>query len=82
LYVPPDYFGGKTIDEILPPSAAAVIAQALTEAEQTGRHAGAVYCLPMPAGEQWFELSISTKAEPGKTRPHFMVLSRDITRRK
>jgi len=82
LYVPPDHFIGKTMNEILPAEAANIMEQALVEAGQTGRHSGATYSLPMPSGVEWFEVSISAKPEPGKTQPHFIVLVRDITGRK
>ncbi|PKO83242.1 MAG: diguanylate cyclase [Betaproteobacteria bacterium HGW-Betaproteobacteria-11] len=81
LAAPAEMLLGKTIDEILPAEAAAVCRAARTEAEITGYSFGKTIYLELADGEHWFELSVSKKAGSGK-RPHFIVLSRDITNRK
>jgi PAS domain S-box-containing protein len=82
LYAPPEAFLGKSVAEILPEKAAHIIMQAINEAAETGRHQGAVYSLPMPGGEEWFELSIASKGGPGTRDRRFIGLARTITERR
>ncbi len=85
LYLPPEKFMGKTIHEVLPAKAAAIIQNAINEAEENGRHSGAVYKLDMPSGPRWFELSISARRDTktaGSDDTRFILLSRDITEHK
>ncbi|WP_224981546.1 ATP-binding protein [Geomonas agri] len=79
LYLPPEQFMGKRIAEILPEEPTRVIMEALAEAEKTGTHRGAVYSLPMPQGELWFELAVTAMGNPCTG---FILLVRDITQRK
>jgi PAS domain S-box-containing protein len=85
LFLPPEKFIGKTVHEVLPPAAAAVIQNAINDAAQNGRHSGAVYTLDMPSGPRWFELSIASRRVVETAGPddfRFIVLSRDITEHK
>ena len=82
LYVTPEKFLGKTVDDILPAEAAHVIHEALNEAFQNGSHRGAVYKLDLPDGPAWFELSIASKGEAGRPDSHFVATARDISERK
>ncbi len=81
LYVAPNTFLGKTIDEVLPPEVVQIIHEALDEAFQNGFHRGAVYRLDLPSGAAWFELSIAVKGEGGQPDSRFMVTARDISER-
>jgi PAS domain S-box-containing protein len=82
LYTPPEFFLGRTVEEILPPESAAVIMGAIQEAADTGISRGSTYCLPMPSGEQWFEMSIALKRFVSGTDKRLIALVRDITARK
>jgi diguanylate cyclase (GGDEF)-like protein len=72
----------KTIAEALPPQAAQVCMAALVEADATGRSTGQQFELKLANGSFWSELSVSRKAVGAGQKPHFIVLSRDITERK
>jgi diguanylate cyclase (GGDEF)-like protein/PAS domain S-box-containing protein len=82
LAAPPEMFLGRTVEEILPPEAAAICMSALREAHEQGRSAGKQFELPLPQGPHWFELSVSSKTDDSLQEPRFIVLSRDITERK
>lgn len=82
LYVKPEFFLGRTVREVLPEEAAGIIMTALAEAAQRGRHHGAIYALPMPQGEIWFELSIAAMGTPDHPGNDFVMLVHEITRRK
>jgi len=82
LFAKPDDFLGKLVQEVLPPRAARVACDAITDAVRTGSHMGSGFPLAMPDGERWFELSIAAKGGPDGGRERFVVLSRDITERK
>jgi PAS domain S-box-containing protein len=82
LFVPAEEFLGKTVDEVVPEDAAQVITAAIDEAAEKGRHLGAAYSLETGQGLTWFELSIAAKGGVGSADPHFIVLVRDITKRK
>ncbi|MBH9551687.1 ATP-binding protein [Inhella gelatinilytica] len=80
LAVPPEHFLGRTVREVLPPSAAQKVMETLAEAQRTGRSQGRCIHLQVPEGSRWFELSVARKSRPSGP-PHFVVLSRDITSR-
>ncbi|UCH79038.1 MAG: PAS domain S-box protein, partial [Candidatus Coatesbacteria bacterium] len=82
LFADPETFLGRTVEEVLPPEAAAVTREALAEAAATGSHAGADYSLRVPAGIRWFELSIAARGDHHNPNCRFVVLVRDITERK
>lgn len=81
LYVPPEQFIGKTVSEVLPPAAAFKIREALKEAAETGKHRGMTYELTFSGETKYFELSIAKKPMH-ESKPHFIVLTHDITERK
>jgi PAS domain S-box-containing protein len=68
---------GKTVPEFLPPDAARVVMSAIAETLAKGRYQGAVYSLPMPGGERWFELSMAKQGVGGEVR--IITLVRDVT---
>ena len=82
LAAPPEVFLGKTVAEILPPAAAQVFMSALKVAEKDGVSIGKQIELPLAHGTFWFELSVSRKTMASGQKPHFIVLSRDITERR
>ena len=81
LYVPPERFIGKTVEEVLPSEVAARIMEALKEAAEKGIHRGMTYQITLPDGKKYYELSIAKKTTPN-SEPHYIALARDITERK
>jgi PAS domain S-box-containing protein len=81
LYVAPENFIGKTVDQVIPPDAARIIMDALAQAVEKGSHHGAVYGLNMPNGPRWFELSIAARGDPKTPEGRLIVTSRDVTER-
>jgi PAS domain S-box-containing protein len=55
LYVPPEVFLGKRMVEILPPSVAEKMQQAIVQVQQTSSLVSIEYSLSMPNGEEYFE---------------------------
>ena len=82
LYLQPEMFLGKTVNEIFPDDVRLVINAALSEAAATGRHKGGCYSMQTPAGLNWYEMAISTKVEPFTLQTHFVVIVNEITERK
>lgn len=81
LAAPAEVFIGKTLAEVLPAPAAQVCTQALAAAHEHGSSSGKQFELELAHGKFWFEISVSRKAN-GAGRPHFIMLSRDISQRK
>ncbi len=79
--VPPQDFIGRRFSTVLPPAAAAVIDEALQEADRSGHSIGRQYELPLRDGARWFELSVSRKPVDEGQSPRFIALARDITER-
>jgi diguanylate cyclase (GGDEF)-like protein/PAS domain S-box-containing protein len=73
---------GKTVFQVLPPSAAEVVMQALQQAHETGLTRGQQFELLTPDRHHWFELSVAAKPTSVGQEPRFIVISRDITERK
>ena len=71
----------RHISEVFPPEAAEVVMAAVREAHEKGWSNGRQFALQRPHGQFWFELSVSRKAA-AEGEPRFMLLSRDITKRK
>ncbi len=83
LYLPPEHFLGRSVAEVLPPPAAAVIMAALRQALVHGHSIGLQYELDLPqAGLHAFELSVARKPMTDGDVPRFVVLVRDITERR
>lgn len=73
---------GRMVNEMLPPAAAEVVMSAIAEAELKGTSSGQVISLDLPEGKRWFELSTAAKSLRKDDRvQHFIMLSRDISRR-
>lgn len=73
---------GLSIDEVMPPAAAATCWAALREAELQGSSHGHQLLLPIAEGDRWFELSVARKQGPPGSPGTYVVLSRDIHARK
>jgi diguanylate cyclase (GGDEF)-like protein/PAS domain S-box-containing protein len=82
LVVPVEHNIGKTIAQVLPANASRVMMAALQTAKETGISTGQQYELQLEHGTCWFELSIARKEVAQGEKPHFIILSRDITERK
>jgi PAS domain-containing protein len=68
---------GKNIHEVLPPYALEVALETMRDVDESGRASGHCYCLDLPGGKKWFELSASKK----KIERHLHHPLRDITER-
>ena len=82
LAMAPAKFLGRTVSEVLPPSAAEVCMSALREAHEKGISTGMQFGLQLQHDNHWFELSVARKTSDSGQKPNFIVLSRDITERK
>jgi PAS domain-containing protein len=82
LAAPPEVFMGKCFADVLPPAATDVCMNTLREAATEGWATGAIYSLPLPQGETWFELSAAAMPVVGDDAPRFILLARDISERK
>ena len=82
LPAPASNFVGKTVFEVLPEPAAQVVMEALRLAHKEGHAQGAQYVLELADGPRWFELSVARKAVDAGLQPRFVVMARDITKRK
>ncbi|OYT93872.1 MAG: hypothetical protein CFE43_00575 [Burkholderiales bacterium PBB3] len=70
------------IQDTLPPEAAAICMAALQETRTMGKSVGRQYSLPLPQGQQWYELSMAIKpTEPGDEE-RVIAIARNITERK
>jgi PAS domain S-box-containing protein len=65
LYMAPDQFLGRTVIDVLPPAAAAVIHQHLRAAVETGQPQVCQYPLEMPGGTRWYEARLVSAAGDG-----------------
>jgi PAS domain S-box-containing protein len=82
LAAPRDHLIGRTVSEVLPASVAGICLAAIQEAHVTGRSHGRSFELELSQGRTWFELSVARKPVPVGDMPRFIVISRDITKRK
>jgi PAS domain S-box-containing protein len=82
LRLSPDAFLGRRAREVLPADAAAVVSQAIDEAVLNGWSSGSVYSLSVRGETRWYELSIAAKGDRRGPDARFVVLARDITRRR
>jgi len=81
LYLPPEDFLGKNVDEVLPEPAASICMRTVNEAHQIGRSSGSTYSLQIDGTERWYELSASVSGKAGTSGSHLIVLVRDVTER-
>lgn len=73
---------GRTVDEMLPAEAARTVHAALRQADRDGESHGMTLMLPLPGGDNWFELSVTRKqSSKAGELPRYIMLSRNITER-
>ncbi|BAY83992.1 signal transduction histidine kinase [Calothrix parasitica NIES-267] len=77
LYLPPEKFLGKKIQEILPPDISEQFQIAISEVLETNSLTAIEYSLSVPSGEKSFEARLQTTIGN-----HIIVIIRDITERK
>ena len=82
LAVPPEAFLEKFFQDILPPDVSNICMAAILEADEKGWSGGQQYSLDLAQGKHWFELSVSPINEHNVKDRHFIILARDITKRK
>ena len=82
LVMPPEAFIGRTVTEVLPAEAAAVVMGALQQAETSTCSSGREYCLELPDGPHWFELSVARRPPVEGQGSRFVTLARDISERR
>lgn len=82
LYVPPEQFLGRTMDEVLPEPAVSIVNRAIRDAVAHGHHSGSIYPLPTSGGPRWFEISIAAQGDPQTPAGRLVAIVRDITERK
>jgi len=75
LYVPPEVFIGRRLEDVLPSDVAASISAALQAAIRDGGLVTVEYELPMPDGTRWFEGRLSRTADGERCA----AVIRDIT---
>ncbi len=81
LYMPADELIGKKVYDFISSDIADIVMSAVKEADEKGFSTGVQYELNVPAGKLWFEISVARK-DGSLLNPRFIVLSRDITKRK
>ncbi|MCE1248679.1 MAG: PAS domain S-box protein, partial [Firmicutes bacterium] len=82
LYVEPDFFLGKTIEEIMPPEIAPKMMESLKDAEKTGYSRGLIYSLEIKGQINWYVLSIAKKHSKDPNKHTFLAMTRNITEQK
>nr|KZA98595.1 diguanylate cyclase [Rhizobium leguminosarum] len=71
---------GRTVNEVLPPAAAAEALSAIREAERDGFcHGQVIPIIQRDGTTRWFEHSIAAKPGGSGKKTTFLVLSRDVT---
>jgi diguanylate cyclase (GGDEF)-like protein/PAS domain S-box-containing protein len=74
---------GRRVADVLPEAAARAVMDVLREAREQGWSTGRQILVELPGlGTTWFEMSAALKATSRPEAPRFIVLSRDITKRK
>ncbi|MBP6757699.1 MAG: PAS domain S-box protein [Flavobacterium sp.] len=82
LAAPPEAFLNKFFQDLLPADVSNICMNAILEANEKGWSGGQQYSLDLPKGKHWFELSVSPINESNVKDRHFILLARDITKRK
>lgn len=77
LYIPPEQFLGKKVQDILPKGAAEQIDAAIVQVVETKSLVSVEYALPSPKGEMIFEARLLPLADQ-----HIIAIVRDVTERK
>ncbi|MBC7845022.1 MAG: PAS domain S-box protein [Flavobacterium sp.] len=82
LAVPPELFLGNFFQDVLPIEASNICVNAIIEANEKGWSGGHQYSLDLENAKYWFELSVSPINESDNVERRFILLARDITKRK
>ncbi|MBI2942020.1 MAG: PAS domain-containing protein [Chloroflexi bacterium] len=77
LYVPPEVFLGKRMQDVLPPAVGQLFHEAISQVPRASEPIAIEYSLPMPTGEQIFEARLLPFLHG-----QIVVVVRNITRRK
>jgi PAS domain S-box-containing protein len=77
LYVPPQVFSGRRMQDVLPPETGELIGEAFSRVLSTRLLVTLEYSLPMPQGEKWYEGRLTPLPEA-----HILMVVRDITERR
>ena len=77
LYLPPEHFLGKQLEEVVPPSVACQFQEAISQVLETNSPVAIEYSLAVPAGEKAFEARLISIIGH-----HIVVIIRDISERK
>ena len=77
LYLPPDKFLGKKLEEVLPPSIACQLREAISQVLETDSLTAIEYSLSVQSGDKSFEARLQSTIGN-----HIIVIVRDITERK
>lgn len=82
LATSPEFFLGKFFKEFVPTEVSTICMNAIIEANEKGWSGGQQYSLDLKTGKHWFELSVSLINDSSLKDRHFILLARDITKRK
>ncbi len=82
LVIPAQDFLGHSYAEFLSPEATAVNDAALREALEKGSSSGKEYCLSLPVGQRWFEISVAPMPSQDDDDRRFILVARDVSERK
>lgn len=82
LTAPKETLIGKSFTQFLSAHDSAVVYEAMRTADTSGWAGGHTLQVPLADGStKWFELSVSRKSPPHAKEAHYIVLSRDVTKR-
>lgn len=73
---------GRNISDVMPPEAVRTVMESLAEAEQSGSVRGKQINREVNGEPYWFEFSVARKDQFDQKSVSFILLSRDITKRK
>lgn len=78
----PEELVGKSLTDAFPEGVARICMAALGEAQTATLSIGRQFELERQGANRWFELSVARKETPDLALPQFVVMARDITKRK
>ncbi len=79
--LPPYIFFSRNVKQAFPTEAANIIMNSIAQAAEHGRYTGSIFYLNFNDEIQWYELSVAKMTQENQAKPHFIVLSRNITER-
>ncbi len=81
LAAPLDHLTGRLIDDVLPAEVVATCRELMADARAIGVSRVRRYRLDLPDGPRWFEATMARKPDEDDSRPHYVMIARDITER-